>query len=310
MRVLFGAALVLAVGLPSGAAPPPPAPKSIVELAEATPSLSTLVAAIKAADLVGELSYTQPMTVFAPDNTAFDALPDGVLAHLLQPANKAELANLLRYHMALGQFPSTRFVPTGLAPPTNVTTQNTYDVFLSSPVGHVCLVNNATVTRADISATNGIVHIIDQVLTPWGKPHPLCRRDSCKFSFVNPAFSRCGEVDAAPRMPADIWADQDAVRTYVATTIELYALGLNMTGTRRYLTSGACSQRNRPRKGQIETIKWADPALMGPACKTLCHCDYPNCPDQPDRPAQGSFCSLCGPKFNAPVQIQYYYGIF
>merc|ERR1712028_141024 len=76
--------------------------KSIVDLAVATPDLSTLVTALKAAGLVDTLSGKGPFTVFAPTNEAFAALPAGTLANLLKPENKAQLVDLLTYHVVSG----------------------------------------------------------------------------------------------------------------------------------------------------------------------------------------------------------------
>merc|ERR1711937_1103137 len=87
--------------LEHSSSPPPPA-KSIVDLAVATPHLSTLVTALQAADLVGTLSGNGPFTVFAPTNDAFAALPKGVLTNLLKPENKQYLVDLLTYHVASG----------------------------------------------------------------------------------------------------------------------------------------------------------------------------------------------------------------
>ena len=77
---------------------------NIVELASETPALSTLVTALKAANLTGALSGPGPFTVFAPSNLAFDALPPGVLQHLLDPRNVKELTDLLLYHVASGTY--------------------------------------------------------------------------------------------------------------------------------------------------------------------------------------------------------------
>merc|ERR1711904_589334 len=92
--------IIDAVLMPSNA--PKPVSKTIVDLAVATPELSTLVTALKAADLVKTLSSKGPFTVFAPSNKAFAALPKGVLANLLKPENKAQLVDLLTYHVASG----------------------------------------------------------------------------------------------------------------------------------------------------------------------------------------------------------------
>ena len=85
--------------------PPTPAPhegKTIVDLAVATPDLSTLVTAVKAADLVATLSSPGPFTVFAPTNEAFAALPAGTVAGLLKPENKDQLVKILTYHVVAG----------------------------------------------------------------------------------------------------------------------------------------------------------------------------------------------------------------
>ena len=83
---------------------PAPAPggKTIVDLAVATPDLSTLVAALTAGDLVKTLSGQGPFTVFAPTNEAFAALPAGVVPNLLKPENKAQLDDVLTYHVVAG----------------------------------------------------------------------------------------------------------------------------------------------------------------------------------------------------------------
>merc|ERR1712195_263612 len=89
---------------------PGPANRTIVELAVANPELSTLVTALKAADLVSTLSSAGPFTVFAPTNQAFADLPAGVLQKLLEPANKAELVKILTYHVAAGNFQASNGV--------------------------------------------------------------------------------------------------------------------------------------------------------------------------------------------------------
>merc|ERR1711990_69420 len=85
----------------------PPLDKDIVELAQATDDLSTLVQAVVAGDLVDTLKSTGPFTVFAPTNDAFDALPAGLLDLLLKPVNKAKLAAVLTYHVASGKVASS-----------------------------------------------------------------------------------------------------------------------------------------------------------------------------------------------------------
>ncbi|XOV94446.1 MAG: fasciclin domain-containing protein [Bacteroidota bacterium] len=135
-----------------------PVTDDIVELAQATSNLSTLVAAVTAADLVTTLQGDGPFTVFAPTNEAFSNLPDGVLDYLLD--NPAELAEILQYHVVSGKVLST-----DLSTGTVATLNGDIDVDVSSGV---VINGSATVVNADIEATNGVVHIIDEVLIPEG----------------------------------------------------------------------------------------------------------------------------------------------
>jgi len=140
--------------------------QNIVQKAVATPILSTLVAAVTAADLGATLSGTGPFTVFAPSNDAFAALPAGALDDLLKPENKAELVSLLLYHVISG-----RVLSTGLAPSTTVPTlegpddgKKTLTIIVADGTVTVGS-NSATVIAPDVGVTNGVVHIIDKVLT-------------------------------------------------------------------------------------------------------------------------------------------------
>lgn len=132
--------------------------ENIVELAEGTPSLSTLVSAIVAADLTATLEGDGPFTVFAPTNDAFNGLPAGVLDYLLD--NPAELAAVLQYHVVSGKVLST-----DLSSGTVATLNGNIEVNVSSGV---TINGTANVTTADVEATNGVVHIIDEVLIPEG----------------------------------------------------------------------------------------------------------------------------------------------
>jgi uncharacterized surface protein with fasciclin (FAS1) repeats len=142
------------------------APQSdIVELAVATPDLSTLVSAVTAADLVTTLQGEGPFTVFAPTNAAFNALPAGTLDSLLLPENKATLSGILTYHVVAGKVMSSELKDGQI-----ISTVNGSALTVEIMNGTVKLVdakgNKATVTSADIEATNGVVHVIDSVLLP------------------------------------------------------------------------------------------------------------------------------------------------
>jgi len=144
--------------------------KTIVDLAVATPDLSTLVTALKAGGLVDTLSSAGPFTVFAPTNEAFAALPKATLSHLLDPKNVKELQKLLTYHVVGGAAVFSKDI-------TDNETIKTVEG--ENVIAHVTTagikINQAAITAADIAASNGVVHIIDSVinrmLAPPGGRH-------------------------------------------------------------------------------------------------------------------------------------------
>ena len=133
------------------------------------------------------------------------------------------------------------------------------------------------------------------------QPYP-CTREGCWFSYNNTQLRRCGQVDAAPRMPKDIWADQNAVQEYVEATLALYSIA---TGEAHFLSPSKCPS-NWELRGTTKA-SWTSPRLMELPCRAKCNCHYPACPDVPDDPKLHHYCSLCGPKFNAPIDIQLLY---
>ena len=137
-----------------------PATKDIVDTAVAAGKFKTLAAALKAAGLVETLKGSGPFTVFAPTDEAFAKLPPGTLEDLLKPQNKAKLQAILTYHVVPG-----RATAQDVASMTSAKTVNGKDLKLQMSDGKV-MVNNATVTKADIAASNGVIHVIDTVLLP------------------------------------------------------------------------------------------------------------------------------------------------
>lgn len=131
---------------------------TIVEIAASADSFKTLTAALKAAGLVEVLSGKGPFTVFAPTDEAFAALPKGTVENLLKPENKATLVKILTYHVVPGKVLSTD-LKSG-----KVATVEGGDVTIT--VGKSVMVNNAQVAKADIKASNGVIHVIDKVLLP------------------------------------------------------------------------------------------------------------------------------------------------
>jgi uncharacterized surface protein with fasciclin (FAS1) repeats len=139
--------------------------KDIVALAAGTEQLSTLVTAVKAADLVATLQGDGPFTVFAPDNAAFAKIPAETLNSLLLPENKSALANILTYHVVAGKVMSS-----DLKNGQVVTTVQGGTLTVEIADGKVMLVDakggKSMVTTADVTASNGVVHIIDTVVMP------------------------------------------------------------------------------------------------------------------------------------------------
>ena len=133
--------------------------KDIVDTAAAAGDFGTLLAAAEAADLVDTLKGEGPFTVFAPTDAAFAALPEGTVADLLKPENKATLAGILTYHVIAGKVMST-----DLKDDMEATTVNGDTVMIDLDNG--VMVDGANVTAADIEATNGVIHVIDAVIMP------------------------------------------------------------------------------------------------------------------------------------------------
>lgn len=134
--------------------------KDIVDTAVAAGSFNTLVAALKAADLVATLEGAGPFTVFAPTDAAFAKLPAGTVDDLLKPENKAKLVSILTYHVVPGAVTSAQ-----VAKMTSAKTVEGQSVKVSTKDGKV-MIDNASVEKVDIIASNGIIHVIDSVILP------------------------------------------------------------------------------------------------------------------------------------------------
>lgn len=134
---------------------------TVVDVAASNPDFSTLVTAIKAAGLVDALNGKGPFTVFAPTNAAFAALPAGTVESLLKPENKAKLTAILTYHVIPAQIESSALAGKTLNSPA---TLQGGTLAVNGTMG--VKINNATVTAADMKASNGVIHVIDKVLLP------------------------------------------------------------------------------------------------------------------------------------------------
>nr|WP_245243831.1 fasciclin domain-containing protein [Mariniflexile gromovii] len=146
--------------------------KNIVENAVNSKDHTTLVAAVKAAELVDVLMGEGPFTVFAPTNAAFDKLPKGTVENLLKPENKKTLQTVLTYHVVSGKWNAKdvlKMIKDGNGK-ANIKTVSggtitawlkVKDVYITDENG-----NSAMVTIADVNQSNGVIHVIDTVLLP------------------------------------------------------------------------------------------------------------------------------------------------
>jgi uncharacterized surface protein with fasciclin (FAS1) repeats len=139
----------------------PVASQSVADVVMADPQFSTLAKAVTAAGIGDALKSGTAVTLFAPTDAAFAKLPAGKLDELLQPANKAQLQALLGYHVVTGYAPAQAF-----AGKRGSLTASAGGTLVADGTAGSVKVNDATVTKADIKAANGVVHAIDTVLMP------------------------------------------------------------------------------------------------------------------------------------------------
>jgi uncharacterized surface protein with fasciclin (FAS1) repeats len=156
LAIPFSALLIVFSGLSNANEPT----KDIVDTAVGAGNFKTLAAALKAADLVDALKGKGPFTVFAPTDEAFAKLPKGTLESLLKPENKEKLAAILKYHVVSGKVTSKDVVKLSEAK-----TLEGSSVKITVKDGKV-MVDGATVTKPDIEASNGVIHVIDAVILP------------------------------------------------------------------------------------------------------------------------------------------------
>jgi uncharacterized surface protein with fasciclin (FAS1) repeats len=123
-------------------------------------SFNTLVAAVKAAGLVKTLQGRGPFTVFAPTDEAFARLPAGTVENLLKPENKSQLVAILSYHVVPGKVMSKDIAG------KKTMAKSVEGSSISVDATNGVRVDNATVVKADIEATNGVIHVIDSVIMP------------------------------------------------------------------------------------------------------------------------------------------------
>ena len=157
-KLMMTAAAVMALTL--GALTARAAEKDIVDTAVAAGQFKTLASAIQAAGLVDTLKGDGPFTVFAPTDEAFAKLPAGTVEDLLKPENKDQLVDILTYHVVPGKVEAADVVKMDEAKTVN---GKMVDIKVKDGTA---MVNDAKVTKTDIAASNGVIHVIDTVILP------------------------------------------------------------------------------------------------------------------------------------------------
>lgn len=152
--------LAAALALNAGSVKAEEATKDIVDTAVAAGSFKTLLAALKAADLVDTLKGKGPFTVLAPTDDAFAKLPAGTVETLLKPENKAKLVKILTYHVI-----GAKAMAADVVKMTSAKTVQGSDVKIAVADGKV-KVDDANVVKTDIECSNGVIHVIDAVIMP------------------------------------------------------------------------------------------------------------------------------------------------
>jgi uncharacterized surface protein with fasciclin (FAS1) repeats len=171
------------------AAAPAAAKGDIVETARSAGQFSTFLKAVEATNLTSVLKTNGNLTVFAPTDAAFAALPAGELDKLMLPENRASLQKLLTYHIVNARVDSTKIrgakgpVPTVAGPSVEL-----------DGSGEKLMVNDADITRPDMIASNGVIHVVDKVLTPGAV--------SASASGAAASASAAGTAAKPPAAPA------------------------------------------------------------------------------------------------------------
>jgi len=138
--------------------------KDVVKVAAGSKDHTTLVAAVKQAELVDALSNAGPFTVFAPTNAAFDKLPKGTVEDLMKPENKEKLKDILQYHVFVGGL-STTLLQDG----QTLNEVNGQNITIQKSADGKVTINGKAHIIASVPASNGMVHVIDEVLLPPAK---------------------------------------------------------------------------------------------------------------------------------------------
>jgi transforming growth factor-beta-induced protein len=201
---MLGMVAAIALGQ-GGAVAQEPSAKDIVTTAVDAGSFKTLAAALQAAGLVETLQGKGPFTVFAPTDDAFAKLPKGTVETLLKPENKPQLIAVLTYHVVAGKVMAADVVKLNAA-----ATVNGQRVDVTVDGGKV-QVDQAQVVATDIACSNGVIHVIDQVILPSTDNIPTTATKAGKFNTLLAAAKAAGLVEAlSGDQPLTVFAPTDA----------------------------------------------------------------------------------------------------
>lgn len=180
------------------------AEKDIVDTAVGAGSFNTLAAALEAADLVDALKGKGPFTVFAPTDEAFAKLPTGTVESLLKPENKKALVGVLTYHVVPGKVAAENVVKL-----TGAKSLNGQQIDVSVKDGTV-YVDKAKVVTTDIACSNGIIHVVDQVILPSSDDIPTTAIKAGSFKTLVAAVKAAGLLEAlSGKGPLTVFAPTD-----------------------------------------------------------------------------------------------------
>ncbi len=175
----------------------------IIDTALAAGSFNTLAAALTEADLVGALKGKGPFTVFAPTDEAFAKLPAGTVESLLKPENREQLINILTFHVVPGEYDAEHVLG---APGLNMLNGQRADIN-----AHEGTIDGASIIKTDIECSNGIIHVIDEVILPKTDSILETASSAGSFNTLAAAIEAAGLVDAlSGEGPFTVFAPTDA----------------------------------------------------------------------------------------------------
>ncbi|MFM9957616.1 MAG: fasciclin domain-containing protein [Phycisphaerales bacterium] len=237
--------------------------KDIVDTAVAAGQFKTLAAALNAAGLIDALKGKGPFTVFAPTDEAFAKLPAGTVETLLKPENKDKLTAILKYHVVSGLVTSKSIGDVPVAATLSGRLIN------PSVEGGSVMVDKANVVKADIGATNGVIHVIDSVLIPESKTIPQVAIDDGRFTTLVAALKAAGLVETLSGAgPFTVFAPTDDAfaklpKPVLGALLKPENKGLLTEILTYHVVSGRVSSVDAIKAGKAKTLEGSQVSVSG-----------------------------------------------